>query len=125
MKITATLAIAILAASAGAAFADGDAAKGAKVFNACKACHAIDDTTNKVGPYLKGVLGRKVASVPDYKYSEDMIAFGAANPVWDDATFLKYIENPKASVPKTKMAYAGLKKEDQRKDLLAFLKSKM
>ena len=125
MKMSAAIVSAILAASAGAALADGDAEKGKKVFNACKACHSADDETNKVGPHLKGLIGRKVASVAEYKYSDDMIAFGTANPVWDDATFLKYIENPKASVPKTKMTYAGLKKEDQRADLLAYLKSKM
>jgi cytochrome c len=108
----------------GSALADGDAAKGEKVFNQCRACHAADAATNKVGPHLKGLIGRNVASVEGYAYSDDMKAFAAASPVWDDATFLKYIENPRASVPKTKMAFAGLKKEDARADLLAFLKTK-
>jgi cytochrome c len=107
------------------ALAEGDAAKGEKVFNLCKACHTADAEANKVGPHLKGLIGRKVASVADYKYSDDMIAFGAANAVWDEALFLKYIENPKASVPKTKMSFAGVKKEQQRADLLAYLKTKM
>ena len=125
MNKTIFLAFAGLAAMTGAALADGDAAKGEKAFNKCKACHVADAETNRVGPHLKGLIGRKVASVADFKYSEDMIAFGAANPVWDDATFLKYIENPKASVPKTKMVFPGIKKEDEREDLLAFLKTKM
>ena len=125
MKTSATLAALFLAALSGTALADGDAAKGEKVFNKCKACHVADAETNRVGPHLKGMIGRKIASVEGYKYSDDMIAFGAANPVWDDATFLKYIENPKASVPKTKMAFTGIKKEDEREDLLAYLKSKM
>lgn len=103
----------------------GDAAKGEKVFAKCKACHVADTDANKVGPTLKGVIGRNVASVAGYKYSEAMLEFAKANPTWTDELFLTYIENPKAMVPKTKMAYAGLKKEDERADLLAFLKTKM
>jgi cytochrome c len=121
----AALALVFFAATTGPVLADGDAAKGEKVFNKCKACHTADAETNRVGPHLKGVIGRKVATVADYKYSDDMISFGAANPTWDDDLFLKYIENPKASIPKTKMAFAGVKKEDEREDLLAYLKSKM
>ena len=119
------LAAAGLFAMAGAALAGGDAAKGEKVFNKCKACHTADAETNKVGPYLKGLIGRKTASATGYAYSPAMTEFAAANPVWDDANFLKYIENPKASVPKTKMAFPGLKKEDERADLLAYLKTKI
>jgi cytochrome c len=125
MKTSATLAALCLAALSGTALADGDAAKGEKVFNKCKACHVADAETNRVGPHLKGLIGRNVASVADYKYSDDMIAFGTANPVWTEELFETYIENPKASVPKTKMAFTGIKKEDEREDLLAYLKSKM
>lgn len=125
MKTFATLAVLLLAAMSSTAFADGDAAKGEKVFNKCKACHVADAETNRVGPHLKGLIGRKIASVADYKYSDDMIAFGAANPVWTEELFATYIENPKASVPKTKMTFTGIKKEDEREDLLAYLKTKM
>ena len=123
MKTSLTLAIALLAATAGTAFADGDAEKGAKVFNKCKACHVADAETNRVGPYLKGVIGRKIASVADYKYSDSMKEFAASHDVWDDATFLEYITDPKKDVPKTKMAFAGIKKEEDRQDLLAYLKT--
>lgn len=123
MKKCLTLAIAVLAATAGSALADGDAAKGAKVFNKCKACHVVDAETNRVGPHLKGIIGRKIASVADYKYSDSMVEFGAARGEWTDEVFLEYIEDPKKDVPKTKMAFAGIKKEDDRKDLLAYLKS--
>ena len=125
MKKTAMLVFAALAAMSVPALADGDAAKGEKVFNKCKACHVADAETNRVGPHLKGLIGRNVASVADYAYSDSMKEFAAANPVWDEATFDKYIENPKASVPKTKMVFTGLKKEDDREDLIAFLKTKM
>ena len=125
MKNTALLAAASLALMSGAAFAEGDAAKGAKVFNKCKACHVANAETNRVGPYLKGVIGRQIAAVAGYKYSGDMVAFGAARGVWDDATFLEYIADPKKDVPKTKMAFPGIKKEDERADLLAYLKTMM
>ena len=108
---------------AGPAFAEGDAAKGEKVFVACKACHEVDKGVNKVGPTLKGVVGRKVASLPDYKYSEAMTAKGAEGAVWDEATLAIYLPNPKAFVPKTKMAFAGVKKPEQVADLIAYLKA--
>jgi len=103
----------------------GDPAKGEKAFAKCKACHVVDAETNRVGPHLKGLIGRNVASVANYKYSESMLEFAKANPVWTEELFLKYIENPKALVPKTKMVYPGSKKEEERADLLAYLKTKM
>ncbi|MCX7345607.1 MAG: cytochrome c family protein [Alphaproteobacteria bacterium] len=123
MKKSVPLALALLASLSLPALADGDVEKGKAVFNKCKACHENEKGVNKVGPTLKGVIGRATASVPDYKYSEAMLEYAKANPVWDDAHFLTYIENPKAAVPKTKMAFAGLKKEDERVNLLAYLKS--
>jgi len=102
----------------------GDAAKGEKVFKKCAACHSVADKTNKVGPYLTGVVGRPVATAEGYAYSEDMKAFGATGKVWDEATLNTYLENPKAVVAKTKMAFAGLKKQDERDDLIAYLMTK-
>ncbi len=110
---------------AGPALADGDAAAGEKVFKKCMACHTVADKTNKVGPSLLGVVGRKVAVVEGYSYSDSMKEYAATGAVWNEETLNTYLENPKAIVVKTKMAFAGLKKEDERKDLIAFLKSKM
>jgi cytochrome c len=111
--------------AAGAAHAEGDAAKGEQVFKKCMACHTASDKTNKVGPHLVGIVGRPVASVEGYKYSESMTAHAAGGAVWDEAALNAYLENPKAIVAKSKMAFAGLKKEDERADLIAFLKTKM
>ncbi len=110
---------------AGAALADGDAVKGEQVFKKCMACHTASDKTNKVGPYLVGVVGRKVATAEGFNYSDGMKEYAATGAVWDEATLATYLENPRAIVPKTKMAFAGVKKEDERADLIAFLKSKM
>jgi cytochrome c len=108
-----------------AAVADGDAVKGEQVFKKCAACHSATDKTNKVGPFLFGVFGRKAATVEGYNYSDGMKEYGATGAVWDEATLKTYLENPKAVVPKTRMAFAGLKAEDERADVIAYLKSKM
>lgn len=123
MKTFTLAAIASTLLLAGPAFAEGDAAKGEKVFVACKACHDVEKGVNKVGPTLKGIVGRKVASLPDYKYSDAMTAKGAEGAVWDETTLSTYLPNPKAFVPKTKMAFAGVKKPEQVADLIAYLKA--
>ncbi|MCA3554966.1 cytochrome c family protein [Aestuariivirga sp.] len=121
-----TIALFSLLALPAAALAQqaGDAAKGEKVFAQCKACHEAEKGVNKVGPTLKGMIGRNVASVPDYKYSTAMLDYAKTHPVWTDELFLTYIENPKKEVPGTKMAFAGVKKPDDRANLLAYLKTK-
>jgi len=96
-----------------------DAAAGEKVFGQCRACHQIGETAkNLIGPKLNGVIGRKAGSVEGFAYS-------AANKnsglTWDEATFTDYIHDPRAKVPGTKMTFAGLKNEQQIKDLLAYL----
>ncbi len=117
--VFAALASAVLFAAP--AHAAGDAAAGEKVFNQCKACHDIEKGVNKVGPTLKGVVGRKAASVEGYKYSAGMTAKGAEGVVWDEATLTAYLPNPKAYVPGTKMAFGGLKKPDDVANVIAYL----
>ncbi len=117
-----TLCISLLA---GPALADGDALTGEKVFKKCMACHTVTDKTNKVGPHLVGVVGRKAAAVEGYGYSEGMKEYAATGAVWDEATLTAYLESPKTIVPKTKMAFAGIKKPDELINLIAYLKSKM
>ena len=118
MMITAGFALAIAATPV---HAEGDAAKGEQVFKKCMACHAIADKANKVGPSLLGVVGRPVATAEGYKYSDSMKELAAKGAAWDEASLDNYLTNPKVLVPKGKMAFAGLKDEAQRKDLIAFL----
>ncbi|WP_234685860.1 c-type cytochrome [Bradyrhizobium monzae] len=114
------IAIAAVFVAAGFGQADAqDAAAGEKVFVVCKACHQIgDNAKNVVGPVLNGLIGRKSGSVEGYSYS-------AANKnsgiTWDEATFSEYIKDPKAKIPGTKMAFAGIKDEQKIKDLIAYL----
>jgi cytochrome c len=114
------LAAAALAASIGVAQAQ-DASAGETTFNRqCKACHALGaGARNLVGPVLNGLDGRKSGSVDNYSYSD---ANKNSGITWSDATFKKYIENPAAMIPKTKMAFAGVKAEKDRDNLWAYLK---
>lgn len=109
------------AALSAPALAQGDAAAGEKVFNKCKACHTTEAGKNKVGPSLHDIIGRAPASVEGFKYSNAMQDF-AAGHTWDEATLSQYLEAPRKMVPGTKMAFVGLKKEDDRADVIAYLK---
>ncbi len=123
IKTTVFAALASAVLFAVPAHADGDAAAGEKVFAKCKACHENEKGVNKVGPTLKGVVGRPAASVPDYKYSEAMLAKGAEGLVWTEENLTAYLPDPKAFVPKTKMAFAGLKKPEDVANVIAYLKA--
>lgn len=118
------LVIATLSAMGAPAWADGDVAKGEMVFKKCAACHSAADKTNKVGPYLSGLIGRKVASAETYNYSAGMKEFGEGGAVWDEKTLDTYLADPKGLVERTKMAFPGLKEASDRADLIAFLKTK-
>lgn len=99
-----------------------DAAAGEKVFNKCKACHYADQDKNKIGPSLHGVIGRIAGTHEDYKYSSAMIDAGKSGVVWDEATLTKYLHNPKAMVEGTKMAFPGLKSDEDIANVIAYLK---
>ncbi|MFI5022562.1 MAG: c-type cytochrome [Alphaproteobacteria bacterium] len=103
------------------ALAAGDAANGEKMFNQCKVCHSIVEGKNGVGPSLFRVVGRKSGTVAGYKYSD---AMAKANIIWDEKNLDAYLTDPKAVVPGDKMPFAGLKKDQDRDDVIAFLKAK-
>ncbi|MBR9864460.1 MAG: cytochrome c family protein [Rhodobacteraceae bacterium] len=97
---------------------DGDAKKGKRVFNKCKACHKLEAGKNGVGPSLAGLFGRPAAEVEGFRYSDAMINSGI---VWTPETLTQYLHKPKDFVPGTKMTFAGLKKDKDINDLLAYL----
>ena len=98
-----------------------DAEAGKKVFTKCAPCHAIGPgAKNKVGPELNGILDRTAASVEGFAYSDALKKSGLK---WDDANLHKWLENPKALVPGTKMVFPGVKDETERDDLIAYIES--
>lgn len=89
-------------------------------FNQCKICHSAEPGKNMVGPSLAGVYGTKAGDVAGYTFSTAMKNSGLT---WDDATLMKYLEAPQKVVPGTKMAFAGIKDEAKRKEVVEYLKS--
>ena len=115
----ASLLVAGALALAGQSALAQDAAKGEKVYKKCKACHALEAGKKKVGPSLAGIFGRTAGTVEGFKYSKAMAESGI---VWDDKTMDEFLAKPKTVVPKTRMAFPGLKKEADRANLIAYLK---
>ena len=109
----------LIVASAGVTLAQ-DVEKGATIFKKCALCHKIGPgATNLVGPVLNGLDGRHSGSVAGFNYSD---ANKNSGIVWSEQTFEDYIKDPKAKIPGTKMVFAGIKNEQEAKDLWACLK---
>jgi cytochrome c len=108
---------------AGSAHA-GDVAAGQKIFNRCKACHAVGEgAKNRLGPELNELIGRTAGTAEGYKYSPAMKEAGAGGLVWKPDTLTTYLTNPKAMVKGTKMAFAGLKDPADIENVIAYLES--
>jgi len=93
----------------------GDAVRGKALYQNCTSCHSIDE--NDIGPKHRGVVGRKAGTVPDYAYSAALKASGV---IWDEANLERWLTNPAAMVPGTKM-YFLLKDAKDRTDVIAYL----
>lgn len=103
--------------------AKADANEGANVAKQCAACHTFDKGgPNRVGPNLYGVIGAHPAEVAGFAFSKALE--GIKDKVWDYESLNKWLANPKAYAPGTKMTFAGLRKPEQRADVIAFLRSK-
>lgn len=118
------LAAAVLVAAASPVSAAGDPQQGEKVFRKCKACHEAEKEQNKVGPHLVKIINRPAAHVEGFNYSEALKKAAADGFVWTEENLDKYLENPKSFIPGNRMAFAGLKKEEERQDVIAYLKEK-
>ena len=102
-----------------ALFASTNAAEGAKILKKCAACHSIaEGGANKIGPALWGVLGRPAGSVPGYKYSKAMAAYGKD---WSFKEMNGFLIKPKDWIKGTKMAFAGLKNAEDRAAVILYM----
>jgi cytochrome c len=106
---------ALLAQAQAVAGIPGDAARGKDLYQACSGCHSIEE--NDIGPKHRGVVGRPAGSVPDYAYSPALKASGL---VWSADTLDRWLTNPQALVPGTKM-YFLIADPQKRADVIAYL----
>jgi cytochrome c len=113
-------AVVLAVTDAAGATLSGDATKGAAVFRQCQTCHVKEVGVNKVGPSLAGIVGRPAGTIPGFRYSE---ANKGSGITWSEQELYVYLENPKAKIPGTIMAFVGIKDSQKRADLIAYLKS--
>jgi cytochrome c len=116
MRVTVALLVTLL--PAGAARADGDAARGEVKFQDCAACHKLEAGANNLGPSLHGVFERKAGELADFRYSP---AIKRSGITWTPETLDKFITDPQAVVPGNRMPYAGMAGASDRADLIAYL----
>jgi cytochrome c len=100
--------------------ASAEMSSGEKIFNKCKACHKLEDGANGTGPHLYGVVDRAIGGVDGFGYS-DVLA--SSDEAWTIENLQAFLEDPKGWAPGTKMSFSGLKKADERADLIAYLQT--
>jgi cytochrome c len=102
---------------------DGNATRGERIFQYCFSCHSVDpnEQTQLEGPSLYRIVGRPAASLKGFTYSDAMKQRGAEGLKWDTVTLNRYIADPQAIVPGTRMSAAPLRDEQARADLIAYL----
>jgi cytochrome c len=98
----------------------GDTERGRRIFAQCATCHSPEQGVNRVGPSLFGVIGRHSGSIPGFRYSD---ANRNSGVTWTEQELFTYLENPRAKIPGTIMAFNGLRNPQQRADVIAYLKA--
>jgi cytochrome c len=102
-----------------APYNEADYAAGRRVFGQCRSCHVIDaGAAHRVGPNLHGVFGREVGTAEDFTYSAAVLD---ADFVWDAEHLDHWLQNPQTFLPGNRMAFAGVRDETERRDLIAYL----
>jgi cytochrome c len=97
----------------------GNPAAGRRVFVRCQTCHVMDEGVNRTGPSLYGIFGRTAGTVEGFRYSN---ANANSGVVWDAENMFEYLENPRAFIPGTIMAFPGIRSAQERADVIAYIK---
>ncbi len=98
----------------------GDPEAGRRVFARCRSCHVLEEGVNRVGPSLYGIIGREAGSVEGFRYSE---ANASSGVTWTEENLFEYLENPREYIPGTIMAFPGLRDEQDRADVIAYIEA--
>ncbi|MGI9523358.1 MAG: c-type cytochrome [Hyphomicrobiaceae bacterium] len=101
----------------------GDAVKGKRIFKRCRACHAVEARNNKIGPHLVKIMGRKAGAVQAFRYSKALQKKAEEGLIWDEMAMDAFLKSPRKFLKGTKMAFAGLRREAQRRDIIAYFNS--
>jgi cytochrome c len=99
----------------------GDVTNGERIFRQCASCHTIEAGVNRVGPSLHAIVGRVAGTVPGFRYSD---ANKTSGITWTEQEMFAYLENPRAKIPGTTMAFVGIRKPQDRADVIAYLQEK-
>ena len=119
-KLLIGAAVVLISAALNSANADGDPKRGATVYRACVACHSLEPYLHLTGPSLAGLWGKKAASIQDFpRYSA---ALKAQEFLWDETTLNAWVANPDAFIKDNYMTFRGIKDDNARRDLIAFLR---
>jgi cytochrome c len=116
------VALFVLVLTGGAAAQQGDPVEGEAEIRKCLSCPSIgENAANKIGPVLNGVFGRQAGTYPGFNYSQDVIDAGKKGLIWSPGTVSEWITAPKAMLPGTKMNFAGVRNDQERADIIAYL----
>ena len=119
MKAEKLISAVALMVGAGTALAQqGDAKRGEKAFENCRACHAADGAVNEVGPGLRGVFGRKAGERDDFR---DSPAFKRSGITWTPQTMDAFLADPQKAIPANRMPFAGIPDARERADLIVYM----
>ena len=103
--------------------AGGDPQNGERIFRQCSGCHQVGQgAENRIGPHLNNIFDRAAAAAEGFRYSEGLVRAAAGGLTWEFSSLDAYIENPRALVSKTRMNFPGLSDQQDRDDLLAYLR---
>ena len=123
LRLSLSLAL-VLICTAAIADGFGDPVAGQEVYRKCKSCHQVGaGAKHRIGPHLNGIFGRRAATLEDFRYSKALVRAGTGGLEWHADTLNAFLENPRALASGTRMSFRGIKKAEDRQNLIAYLRT--